>query len=111
MIMAMMIMIMRTMRILRYAPRILNFWSSKEKNNREGKREKYLKKENIWSAEEKKTEKEKEKGKGGKYLEKEIIWSVEEKKDREGKGGKYLEKETIWSAGGQDGPCGPSGQP
>ena len=77
------------MRILRYAPRILNFWTSKEKNNREGKREKYLKKENIWSAEEKKTEKGKEKGKGGKYLEKEI----------------------IWSAGGQDGPCGPSGQP
>ena len=83
------------MRILRYVPRILNFWSSKEKNNREGKKEKYLKKENIWSAEEKKTEKEKEKGKGGKYLEKEI----------------------IWSADGQDGPCGsggpdgPSGQP
>ena len=70
-----------------------------------------MKKENIWSAEEKKTEKGKEKGKGGKYLGKEIIWSVEEKKDREGKGGKYLEKETIWSAGGQDGPCGPSGQP
>ena len=46
-----------------------------------------MKKENIWSAEEKKTEKEKEKGKGGKYLEKEI----------------------IWSAGGQDGPCGPGG--
>ena len=74
------------MRILRYVPRTLNFWSSKEKNNREGKREKYLKKENIWSAE----EKEKEKGKGGKYLDKEIIWSVEEKKNREGKGGKYL---------------------
>ena len=46
--------------ILPYVPKILNFWSSKEKNNREGKKEKYLKKENIWSAEEKKTEKEKE---------------------------------------------------
>ena len=48
------------MQILRYVPRILNFWSSKEKNNREGKGEKYLKKENIQSVEEKKTEKEKE---------------------------------------------------
>ena len=38
-----------------------------------------------------------------------LFW--EEKHEGEGKGGKYLEKETIWSAGGQDDPCGPSGQP
>ena len=45
-----------------------------------------MKKENIWSAEEKKNGE----GKGGKYLEKENVWSTEEKKSREGKGGKYL---------------------
>ena len=28
----------------------LNFWSSKEKNNREGTGEKNLEKENVWSA-------------------------------------------------------------
>ena len=51
-----------------------------------------MKKENILSMEEKKDGK----GKGGKYLEKEKIWCAKEKKNRE-EGEKYLEKENILS--------------
>ena len=91
------------MRILRYVPRILNFWSSKEKNNREGKREKYLKKENIWSAEEKKTEEEKEREREENIWRRKLFGQWRRRKTEKEK------EEIIWSAGGQDGPCGPGG--
>ena len=58
---------------------------------REGKWERYLEEEKIWSTQERKNEE----GKGGKYLEKGNIWSTEEKKNGHGKGGKYLDKENI----------------
>ena len=86
------------MRILRYVPRILNFWSSKEKNNREGKRKIFEEGKYLVSGGEENREMEKEKGKGGKYLEKEIIWSA---------GG----QDDTCGPGGPDGPDGPSGQP